>query len=110
MDWINCHLLPVQFIPDKKLDCEPGHVHHLYDGEDPEVPEDLVGVVVVYREGVEGEDDGGEDDAAHGEHGDDPGTSRGVGLLEQVPDPLLELPAMACITFCLREADKIENL
>ena len=107
---LDIEMASVLNLPYKKLDCEPGHVSHFYYGEDPEVSQDLVWAVIVGREGVEGEDDGGEDDAAHGEHGDDPGTSRGVGLLEQVPDPLLELPAMACITFCLREADKIENL
>ena len=83
-------------LPDKKLDREPRHVHHFYDGEDPEVPEDLVGVVVVHGEGVEGEDDGGEDDAADGEDRDDPGPGGGVWLLEEVPDPPLELTALSC--------------
>ena len=63
------HLVP---LPDKKLDCEPAHVDHLYDGEDPVVAEDGVGALEEHGEGVEGEDDGGEDDAEHGGHGDDP--------------------------------------
>ena len=80
-----------QHLPDKKLYCEPGHVDNLDDGKDPEIPEDLVGTVVVCGEGVQGEDHGGEDDAEHGEHGDDPGPGRGVRLLEEVPDPALRV-------------------
>ena len=79
------------WIPDKKLDCEPAHVDHLYDGEDPVVAEDGVCALEEHGEGVEGEDDGGEDDAADGEHGDDPRPSGGVRLLEQVPDLPLDL-------------------
>ena len=48
-----------------------------------------------HRESVEGEDDGGHDDADHGEHGDDPRPNGGVRLLEQVPHLLLELPDLA---------------
>ena len=76
-----------QTSPDKKLYREPGHVDNLDDGKDPEIPEDLVRTVVVGGEGVEGEDDGGEDDADHGEDGDDPRPGRGVRLLEEVPNP-----------------------
>ena len=82
------HLVPLS---DKKLYCEPRHVDNLDDGKDPEIPEDLVGTVIVGGEGVEGEDDGGEDDAEHGEDGDDPRPGGGVRLLEEVPDPGLRL-------------------
>ena len=78
-------------LPDKKLYCEPGHVDNLDDGKDPEIPEDLVGTVIVGGEGVEGEDDGGHYDAHHGEHRDDPRTDRGVRLLKQVPHLPLQL-------------------
>ena len=79
------------WIPDKKLDCEPAHVDHLYDGEDPVVAEDGVCALEEHGEGVEGEDDGGHYDAHHGEHRDDPRTDRGVRLLKQVPHLPLQL-------------------
>ena len=90
-------MINVQPLPDKKLYGEPGHVNNLYDGKDPEIPEDLVRTVIVSGEGVEGEDDGGEDDAEHGEDRDDPGPGGGVRLLEEVPDPPLELTALPYI-------------
>ena len=87
------------WIPDKKLNCEPAHVDHLYDGEDPVVAEDSVGALEEHGEGVEGEDDGGHDDAHHREHRDDARPDGGVRLFEQVPHLPFQLTVPLELTF-----------
>ena len=48
-----------------------------------------------HGEGVEGEDDGGHNNADHGEHCNNPRPDGSVGLLEKIPDLSLKLPDLA---------------
>ena len=50
----------------------------------------LVFVLLEVRQGFQGEDDGGDEDAGNGDGADHPGQGGGVRVLKGVPQPLLE--------------------
>ena len=53
----------INISPDKKFNCEPWHVDHFYDCKYPVIAKYFIRTIEEYWKSVEGEDDGGDDDA-----------------------------------------------
>merc|ERR1719234_2918426 len=77
--------------PDDELDGEVGHVDGLDYHKGCKLAVNLTLVLFKVGKCVEGEDDGGDEDAADGDDPDYSREKRGVRMLKQVPEPSLKL-------------------